>query len=240
MNLPTDLPGCGEPAIVVFEIFTRTETGYSLDGRLNVCVEHVAPAIQGLHDAGFEPHKATQEPGRCGDGFDYVARTALAAPVATTADPRREALERNLAIAEASGYTYVADNNRRLLARLDEQKGVHSMDPLAAPTATERARALRQLVWSWLPEEPDEVFSGEHLEPTASYDAVAEVPTAAEQRAKALALLEQVRDAQQFLASWTDRLIRIAADNDATNPAIGAALGVGKERIRRRLLKEPA
>jgi hypothetical protein len=83
MSLPTHLPGCGEPAIVVFEIFTRTGMAYSLDGRLNVCGAHVIPALQTLRAAGFEPHQATGTagvPGRCGDGYDYVARTALTAP----------------------------------------------------------------------------------------------------------------------------------------------------------------
>lgn len=83
MSLPTNLPGCGEPAITVFEIFTRTGTAYSLDGRLNVCGAHVAPALTALRAADFEPHQATsgKEPGRCGDGYDYVARKPLSAPV---------------------------------------------------------------------------------------------------------------------------------------------------------------
>lgn len=141
-----------------------------------------------------------------------------------TPDTRRADLERNLAVAEASGYSYVADNNRRLLDALDAREAA----PSVAPTTAERARALRQLVWSWLPEEP-----------ALDSDEGTEEPTAAEQRAKALALLEQVRDAQQFLATWTDRLIRVASEHGATNPEIGAQLGVGKERIRRRLLQEP-
>lgn len=149
--------------------------------------------------------------------------------MSTVIDTRRADLERNLALAEAAGYTHIIDINRRLLAALDAREGTHQMSTPAAPTAAERARSLRRLVWSWLPEEPSTVV-----------DETTEEPTADEQRAKALALLEQVRDAQQFLANWTDRLIRIASDNDATNPEIGARLGVGKERIRRRLLKEPA
>lgn len=140
-----------------------------------------------------------------------------------TTDTRRADLERNLAIAEQSGYSYVADNNRRLLAALDAREAA----PAVAPTAAERARALRQLVWSWLPQESETVTN------------VTVEPTAAETRAIALATLEQVRDAQQFLANWTDRLIRIAADHDASNAEIGARVGVGKERIRRRLLQEP-
>lgn len=83
MSLPTHLPGCGEPAIAVFEIFTRTGVAYSLDGRLNVCGAHVVPALTALRDASYEPHQATGGagvPGRCGDGYDYVARTALTAP----------------------------------------------------------------------------------------------------------------------------------------------------------------
>lgn len=154
-------------------------------------------------------------------------------------DTRRAALERNLELAEAGGYTYIVENNRRLLATLDDREAVTSVTEVTPPgaevepmfhlTAAERARSLRSLIWYWLPEEP-----------TLEISNSTEEPTAAEQRATALALLEQVRDAQQFLATWTDRLIRVASENDATNPAIGAALGVGKERIRRRLLKEPA
>lgn len=34
-------------------------------------------------------------------------------------DTRREALLRNLRIAEAAGYTYIVENNRRLIAALD-------------------------------------------------------------------------------------------------------------------------
>lgn len=153
-------------------------------------------------------------------------------------DTRRAALERNLELAEAGGYTYIVENNRRLLATLDAREEVTAVTEVTPPgaevgtgahlTAAERARSLRSLIWYWLPEEPEELSTSTQLEPTA-----------AEQRATALALLEQVRDAQQFLAAWTDRLIRVASENDATNPAIGAALGVGKERIRRRLLKEP-
>lgn len=141
-----------------------------------------------------------------------------------TVDTRRADLERNLALAEAAGYTHIIENNRRLLAALDAREAA----PVLAQSATERAQSLRRLVWSWLPEEP-----------ALDSDEGSMEPTAAEQRATALALLEQVRDAQQFLANWTDRLIRIASDNDATNPEIGARLGVGKERIRRRLLQEP-
>lgn len=148
-------------------------------------------------------------------------------------DTRRADLERNLAIAEQSGYSYVADQNRRLLAALDAREGTHQMSTPAAPsgaTAAARARALRQLVWSWLQEEPE----GVHTVDTPVDD------PRAENRATALAVLEQVREAQQFLASWTDRLIRIAADNDATNPEIGAALGVGKNAIWKRLRRESA
>lgn len=88
-----------------------------------------------------------------------------------------------------------------------------------------QARELRALLWSWLPEEPS---ATETVEPTTE-----------EQRDRALALLEQVREATAALDAWTDRLVRVASVHGAPNPAIGAALGVGKEAIRRRLLKEP-
>lgn len=88
-----------------------------------------------------------------------------------------------------------------------------------------QARELRALLWSWLPEEP--ATDGE-VEPTTE-----------EQQERALALLEQVREASEALDAWTERLIRVASAHGASNPAIGGALGVGKERIRRRLLKEP-
>jgi hypothetical protein len=149
----------------------------------------------------------------------------------------RAALVSNMRMAEQCGYTYIVENNRRLIAGIDERAAaagevvtaVTEVTPAGAPTSAERARALRALVWSWLPEEPDDRCDVTTVEPTAE-----------EQRATALALLEQVRDAQQFLATWTDRLIRVASDHGATNPEIGATLNVGKERIRRRLLKEPA
>jgi hypothetical protein len=131
-----------------------------------------------------------------------------------TTDTRRADLERNLAIAEQSGYSYVADNNRRLLAALDAREAA----PVVAPTLVERAQMLRRLLWAWLPEELIAEDDGQAI---------------------ALALLEQVREAGQMLDNWSGRLIRVASDNGATNPAIGAAVGVGKERIRRRLLKEP-
>lgn len=161
-------------------------------------------------------------------------------------DTRRADLERNLALAEAAGYTHIIENNRRLLAALDAREAA----PAVAPTAAQRARALRSLVWSWLPEEPGasndapaeepaELSQPRQSEPPTVGDTTTVELTSAEKRATALAALEQVRDAQQFLANWTDRLIRIASDNDATNPEIGARLGVGKERIRRRLLQEP-
>lgn len=80
MSLPTDLPGCGAPATTVLEIFTRTGTVYSLDGRLNVCDQHSAPAVEALRAAGFEPHDAHQPAARCGDGYDYDANRPLVAP----------------------------------------------------------------------------------------------------------------------------------------------------------------
>ncbi|GAA2355420.1 hypothetical protein Cme02nite_69480 [Catellatospora methionotrophica] len=136
-------------------------------------------------------------------------------------DTRRADLERNLTIAEQSGYAYVAEQNRRLLAAMDAREAA----PEVAPTNTERARALRSLVWSWLPEE--------------SMPCEGERPTPAESRVTVLATLEQVREAQQFLANWTDRLVRLASENGASNPDIGAALGVGKNAIWKRLQREP-
>lgn len=88
-----------------------------------------------------------------------------------------------------------------------------------------QARELRRLIWSWLPQEPDDTGSTE--------------PTTEEQRDCALALLELVREANAALDAWTDRLVRVASVHGATNPEIGEALGVKREAVRRRLLKEP-
>lgn len=98
-----------------------------------------------------------------------------------------------------------------------------------------QARDLRALLFSWLPEEPDRSEST----PDVDNINVSEEPTIEEQRDCVLALLEQVRESTAMLDRWADRLIRVASAKGATNPEIGAALGVGKERIRRRLLKEP-
>lgn len=98
-----------------------------------------------------------------------------------------------------------------------------------------QARELRALLWSWLlqveqdlPEEPEPTGEDSSVEPTGD-----------ELRERALALLEYVREATGVLDAWSDRLIRVASKHGANNPEIGARLGVGKERIRRRLLREP-
>lgn len=87
-----------------------------------------------------------------------------------------------------------------------------------------QARELRALIWSWLPE----------VEDTGSDE-----PSTDEQRECALGLLELVRAANEALDAWTDRLVRVAHVHGAGNPEIGAALGVKREAVRRRLLKEP-
>lgn len=87
----------------------------------------------------------------------------------------------------------------------------------------DQARELRLLIWSWLPEEPDAPDTEE--------------PTDDENAQTALRLLELVREADDMLDMWTNKLVRVAHEHGADNPTIGAALGVGKEAIRRRLLK---
>jgi hypothetical protein len=88
----------------------------------------------------------------------------------------------------------------------------------------DQSRQLRALIWSWMPQDDD---------------GLSEEPTTDEQRERALALLDLVHAANDALDAWTDRLVRVAHLHGAGNPEIGAALGVGREAIRRRLLKEP-
>lgn len=88
-----------------------------------------------------------------------------------------------------------------------------------------QSRELLALIERWLAEEPD-FPAGEQPVTDASAQT-------------ALRLLEVIRDASDMLDAWSDRLVRVAHERGADNTAIGAALGVGKEAIRRRLLKEP-
>lgn len=87
-----------------------------------------------------------------------------------------------------------------------------------------QAREIRALLWSWLVQVEQDL---------------PEEPTTGQQRERALQLLRNVREATDVLDAWADRLIRVASVHGAANPEIGAALGVGKEAIRRRLLREP-
>lgn len=147
-------------------------------------------------------------------------------------ESRRAALEENLRLAEAGGYTLIAENNRRLLAAMDARAAEvrHAATdfdgaPQGADVATMQARQVRALLWSWL-----SVVEGN----------VEDEDTPEVRREQALQLLRNVHQAKATLDSWSQRLIRIAAENGASNPEIGSALHVGKERIRRRLLREPS
>lgn len=81
----------------------------------------------------------------------------------------------------------------------------------------DRSVDLRGLIFGWLSEEPDYLDTDD--------------PT------DVLRLLAMIREANGVLDAWTDKLVRVAHEHGTDNPTIGAALGVGKEAIRRRLLK---
>jgi hypothetical protein len=93
-TLPTGLPGCGQPATIRFEIYSRTPTGGvygSLDGSLYVCEGHADEALSAIRVAGLTPYTVNGPGKRCGDGYDFTGDQpgALHAPepvsTATTA-----------------------------------------------------------------------------------------------------------------------------------------------------------
>ena len=92
-TFPT-LPGCGRAASARIEMYSATPGGGlhgSLDGAGYACAEHVDQLMAAVSAAGFTPYvargSALTAGARCGGGYDYTTRRAVAGPAAPDGHP---------------------------------------------------------------------------------------------------------------------------------------------------------